>query len=133
MGGSPCIRLTMSQRGAERFSVFFARTAEKTKRWEFSLSPSCVNQGNSKVVHENDIMCWELFGFRAVRKDDCKLLRLPKPFGSNDWQLYDLAKDPGELQDLSHKRPELCSQMAQAWERYAQETGVIAPSVTPLE
>ena len=97
-----------------------------------SLLP--VLQDKSKVVHKDDLKAsWELFGFRAVRKGDYKLLWLPKPFGSDDWQLYDLAKDPGELHDVSEQRPKLRDEMAKAWERYARETGVVIPSVTPLD
>jgi hypothetical protein len=75
------------------------------------------------------VVSWKLFGFRAARKGDYKLLWLPKPFGSNDWQLYDLAKDPGELHDLSKQQPNLRDEMAKAWERYARETDVVLPSV----
>ena len=50
---------------------------------------------------------WELFGMRAVRKGDFKLLWLPEPYGTGDWQLYDLDKVPGELNDLSAHYPKL--------------------------
>ncbi|MFT7643055.1 MAG: arylsulfatase A-like enzyme [Pirellulaceae bacterium] len=57
-----------------------------------SLLP--VLSGKASVVHKDDTaVSWELFGFRAVRKGDFKLLWLPKPFGKGDWQLYDLSKD----------------------------------------
>lgn len=75
---------------------------------------------------------WELFGFRAVRKGDFKLLWLPRPFGSDDWQLYDLASDPGELNDLSTERRKLRDEMTEIWEMYVRETGVILPSASPL-
>jgi arylsulfatase A-like enzyme len=48
---------------------------------------------------------WELFGMRAVRKGDFKLLQLEKPFGTDGGQLYNLAKDPGETVDLSQEMP----------------------------
>ena len=73
-------------------------------------------------------MSWELFGMRAVRKGDNKLLWLVKPFGPDDWQLYNLAKDPGERVDLSGRMPELRNEMIEIWNRYSQETGVILPS-----
>jgi arylsulfatase A-like enzyme len=75
---------------------------------------------------------WELFGSRAVRKGDLKLLWLAKPFGSGDWELYDLANDPGELNGLSKQRPQLLDDMVEIWEQYARETGVVLPSVSPL-
>jgi len=96
-----------------------------------SLLP--VLLGKTEVVYTDDIaVSWELFGFRAVRKGDFKLLWLPEPFGTGDWQLYDLENDPGELNDLSTQRRGLRDEMAEIWEKYAQETGVILPSTSPL-
>lgn len=91
-----------------------------------SLLP--VLGGKAKVVHEDDTaVSWELFGMRAVRKGDFKLLRLVAPFGADEWQLYNLAKDPGETVDLSGRMPELRSEMIEIWKRYSKETGVILP------
>ena len=84
--------------------------------------------GESEVVYKDDTaVSWELFGFRAVRKGDYKLLWLPKPFGIGDWQLYDLSTDPAELIDLSQQRPRLRAEMIEIWNQYAKETGVILP------
>lgn len=92
-----------------------------------SLFP--VLDAQASEVHEEDTaVSWELFGMRAVRKGDFKLLRLVEPFGPDDWQLYNLAVDPGETSDLSAKMPELRSRMIEIWNRYAEDTGVILPS-----
>lgn len=96
-----------------------------------SLLP--VLRGKTEFVYKNDIAVnWELFGCRAVRKGDFKLLSLPKPFGTGDWQLYDLDNDPGEIHDLSKQRRGLRDEMAEIWEKYARETGVILPSPSPF-
>ena len=96
-----------------------------------SLLP--VLRGESPFVYKDDTaVSWELFGNCAVRKGDFKLLRLLKPFGSGDWQLYDLAKDPGELNDLSTERRELRDEMIGVWEKYSRETGVVLPSPSPF-
>jgi arylsulfatase len=91
-------------------------------------------RGEADVVYDNDIaVSWELFGTRAVRKGDFKLLWLPEPFGTNDWQLYDLSKDPAELNDLSDQLPELREEMIKIWNQYSEEKGVILPtSGSPL-
>ena len=81
-------------------------------------------------------ICWELFGFKAVRKGDFKLLWLPKPLGTDEWQLYDLSEDPGELNDLSKQLPEIRANMIEIWNQYAIETGVVLPpggALRPLE
>jgi arylsulfatase A-like enzyme len=96
-----------------------------------SLLP--VLHGKTEFVYKNDIAVnWELFGCRAVRKREFKLLSLPKPFGTGDWQLYDLEYDPGELNDLSTQRRGLRDEMAELWEKYARETGAVLPSPNPL-
>jgi arylsulfatase A-like enzyme len=90
-------------------------------------------KGESKYVYEDDTaISWELFGFRAVRKGDYKLLWLPKPFGISDWQLYNLSTDPAELVDLSQQQPRLRAEMIEIWNQYAKETGVILPPTGSL-
>ena len=89
--------------------------------------------GKADVVYKDDTAVgWELFGLRAVRKGDYKLLWLPKPFGTDDWQLYDLSADPAELTDLSQQRPKLRAEMIDIWSQYAEETGVVLLSEASL-
>jgi arylsulfatase len=87
-----------------------------------------VINGKSNFVHDNDTaVSWEMLGFRAVRKGDYKLVWLPLPFGNDDWQLYDLSKDPAELNDLSQERPELRKEMIGIWKQYSKDVGVVLP------
>jgi arylsulfatase A-like enzyme len=87
-----------------------------------------VLNGKSDFVYDNDTaVSWEMFGFRAVRKGDFKLVWLPIPFGVDDWQLYDLSKDPAELNDLSQKRSKLRKEMIGIWNQYSKEVGVVLP------
>jgi arylsulfatase len=67
---------------------------------------------------------YELFEMKAYIRDDWKLLRLPEPFGTGAWQLYDLKTDPGELHDLSERHPEVRESLIEAWRRYAEANGV---------
>ncbi|MCK4839239.1 MAG: arylsulfatase, partial [Desulfobulbaceae bacterium] len=85
-----------------------------------------VLNGKSNFVYDDDTaVSWEMFGFRAVRKGDFKLVWLPAPFGNNDWQLYDLSKDPAELNDLSKAEPILRKEMIEIWNEYSKDVGVI--------
>lgn len=87
-----------------------------------------VINGKSNFVHDNDTgVSWEMLGFRAVRKGDYKLVWLPLPFGNDDWQLYDLSKDPAELKDLSQERPKLRQEMMGIWKQYSEDVGVVLP------
>jgi arylsulfatase A-like enzyme len=87
-----------------------------------------VLNGKSDFVYDNDTaVCWEMLGFRAVRKGDLKLVWLPLPFGNDDWQLYDLSKDPAELNDLSQELPKLREEMIGIWNQYSEDVGVVLP------
>ena len=87
-----------------------------------------VINGKSNFVYDNDTaVSWEMLGFRAVRKGDFKLVWLPLPFGNDDWQLYDLSKDPAELNDLSQEWPKLRKEMIGIWKQYSEDVGVVLP------
>lgn len=74
---------------------------------------------------------WEAYGMDALRYGDWKALRLPPPFGNGQWQLYNLASDPGETKDLAEKHPDRAVQMAKFWNAYADANGVVHPD-TPV-
>ena len=78
-----------------------------------SLLPVLRGKRQEVVYKDDTAVSWELFGFRAVRKGDFKLLWLPKPFGTGDWQLYDLAKDPSELNDFVRASPQTPKRMVE--------------------
>jgi arylsulfatase len=80
-----------------------------------------VLNGDSASVHTNQGVGWELFEMKAYLYNNWKILRLPKPFGTGDWQLFDIATDPAETTDLSAKYPERKAQLIKAWQEYARE------------
>ena len=94
-------------------------------------------KGESETVHdENYTMGWELFGRRAVRQGDWKIVWEPsgipwKPDDPNviedQWRLYNLATDPGEQIDLATQEPEKLNDLITQWESYVMETGFIVP------
>lgn len=89
-------------------------------------------QQRTASVHGPDyVMGWELSQHKAVRKGDWKLLRLDAPFKTADWQLFNLAKDPGETRDLAAEQPEKLREMIQAYQQYAASAGVIDPVWPP--
>ena len=69
---------------------------------------------------------WELHGHRAVRRGDWKLVwDRALPEGERRWQLFNLADDPFEQNDLAAARPAVLAEMLDAWARYVAENGVI--------
>lgn len=89
-----------------------------------SMSPWL--NGQEERVHEQDhIHGWELCGRGAIRKGNWKADFIPKPKGTETWQLYDLSKDPGEIEDLAEKYPQKLNELLGHWEKYVTECGVI--------
>ena len=86
----------------------------------------------AEVRGPSDWIGWELFGNSAVRMGDWKMVRLCAPFGTGDWQLYDLAADPGETIDLASERPEIRDQLLAHWDEYVETNNVIYPDISPL-
>ncbi|MCK5278598.1 MAG: sulfatase-like hydrolase/transferase, partial [Cyclobacteriaceae bacterium] len=81
----------------------------------------------------SDWLGWELFGNRAIRQEDWKISWLYQPLGTGDWQLYNLAEDPGEQYDLSDKFPEKRKELIALWDEYVEMNGVIIGERSPFE
>lgn len=96
-------------------------------------------KGETKQIHaEDDYVGWELFGKRAIRKGDWKIIYIPYherrtsklPLIKMDtWQLYNLAEDPSEMNDLAEQYPEKLAEMVALWDEYASSNGVIIPDI----
>ncbi|MFO1303835.1 MAG: arylsulfatase [Burkholderiales bacterium] len=80
-----------------------------------------------------DSLAWEIFGNRAVRQGDWKIRWQAKPFGKGEWELFDLATDPGERNDLASARPERLRALVALWDDYAKANHVVLPSRSPYE
>jgi len=80
-----------------------------------------------------DWLGWELFGNRAIRQGDWKISWLYKPFGTEDWQLFNLTEDLGEQYDLSGKFPERKKELIALWDEYVKTNGVIIGERSPFE
>jgi len=92
-------------------------------------SMQALISGQSDRVHAADeSVAWELFGRRAVFRDNWKLLWMDPPHGPGAWQLYDMENDPGETNDLAGLHPQLRDSMASDWSRYAESFDVILPN-----
>jgi arylsulfatase len=83
-------------------------------------------EGSTPYVHPDGTSTgWELFGRRAIRKDEWKAVYVPDADGRSRWQLYDLARDPGEVEDVGETHPARLRELMSLWEHYVAETGVI--------
>ena len=82
-----------------------------------SLVPAFAN----KPI-EREAIYWEHEGNRAVRVGDWKLVA-KGPGGR--WELYDLAKDRTEANDLAAAQPERVKELAAKWEAWARRANVL--------
>jgi arylsulfatase len=91
-----------------------------------------LDNSQQAVRNASDWTGWELFGNRAIREGDWKLLWLCKPFGTGDWQLYDLKTDPAEMNDLASAQPQIRDRLVEHWRRYVEKNKVILPDRSPI-
>ncbi|MFN7986595.1 MAG: arylsulfatase [Thermoanaerobaculia bacterium] len=82
---------------------------------------------------DQDFLAWEVFGNRAVRQGSWKLRWQIRPFGTGDWELFDLAADPGELKDLAAEHPDKVKEMVALWDDFARRNNVVLPNRTIFE
>jgi len=82
-------------------------------------------RGDSDDIHgDNFANGWEAQGRNAFRTGDWKILWLWEPYGPSRWELFNLAVDPGETQDLSASEPEKLAELLLGWDDYVKTTGV---------
>ncbi len=82
-----------------------------------SLLPAI--EGKGPIGH--DFLFWEHFGSRAIRQGDWKLVRLDN---KSAWELYNLAKDRTETNNLAKQYPEKVAALKKLWQQEAEKTQV---------
>ncbi len=73
----------------------------------------------------HDRLYWRVGHQSALRKGDWKLVRTGAKGKPGPWQLFDLAKDPGESKDQAAGQPDLVKELAREWE--ALDTEMVEP------
>lgn len=66
--------------------------------------------------NEHRYLCWERQGTKAVRQANWKLVTAK--FKNAPWELYNLADDPAELNNLANQYPEKVEQLEKQWEAW---------------
>jgi arylsulfatase len=80
-----------------------------------------------------DVLAWELFGNRALRRGDWKLRWEYRSFGKGSWELFNVVADPAERRDLAAENPEKLAEMIALWDDYVRTNHVVLPSRSPFE
>jgi arylsulfatase len=68
----------------------------------------------------HDVLAWEHFGAKAIRRGDWKAVARQR----GRWELYDVAKDRAEINDLAAKHPDAVRDLEAKWEEWARRTNV---------
>jgi arylsulfatase len=97
-----------------------------------SWSPLLAGEAEA-VRSAQDVLAWEVFGNRAVRQGNWKLRWQWKPFGLEEWELFDLVSDPAERRNLATAEPERLAAMIALWDDYARTNNVVLPSRSLFE
>jgi arylsulfatase len=77
---------------------------------------------------DQDYLAWEIFGNCAVRQGDWKLRWQYKPYGTQEWELFNLAEDVGERHDLAAAQPDKLKALLALWDDYVRANKVILPN-----
>lgn len=85
-----------------------------------------VLSGVAETTHDqNSAVGIEVGGSAALFKAEFKLVKDNRPWGDDQWRLYDIKTDPGETQDLSRAQPDRFKTMIADYEAYARDVGVL--------
>lgn len=83
-----------------------------------------VLEGTSDKIG-TDEFGWEHFGHRAYRSGDWKLIFTPTPMGGNgQYQLFNLADDPGETKDVINEHPDVAKDLEAKWDAFAKANNI---------
>ena len=86
---------------------------------------SWLDKKSDRIHDEDFVNGWETSGRAAIGKGVWKAVYLPSPRGTDQWQLYNLEKDLGEVHDLAAERPDILKDLLKLWDQYVVETGVV--------
>ncbi len=76
---------------------------------------------DGRALARKEPLCWEHESNRAVRDGAWKLVAME----DGPWELYDLARDRTEMNNLAAKFPERVQSMARQWEQWARRADVL--------
>jgi arylsulfatase len=84
--------------------------------------------GSKEVIYaSNEFVGGEMGGGRWMRQGDYKAVLVPPPYGRGVWQLFNVANDPGEANDIAQRMPDKLDDLKAAWSAYATDVGVVLP------
>lgn len=92
-----------------------------------------INGETESPRDDNDYLGTELWNAKSIRKGDWKIVNVPVPIGTGDWQLFNVKNDPGERFDLAQKNTKKLEELLTDWKEYLLVNNVILPNRTTYD
>jgi arylsulfatase len=84
--------------------------------------------GEAETVHSEDYVTTLYHAGRAfLRQGDWKISNLEPPFDEEDFELFNLATDPGETENLAESHADKYEELVEIWRDRRRELGIILP------
>lgn len=91
-------------------------------------SMSAYLAGEAESVHDDDYVTTLYHSGRAyLRQGDWKIANLEAPFSEDDFELFNLADDPGETTNLADSLPDKYDEMIDLWREQRRDLGILLP------
>ncbi len=90
-------------------------------------SIASLTMDESAVIAGPDPIAIEFLGKQAVRQGSWKLVKLPPPYGTGAFTLYNVESDLAEAHDLSAEQPQKLAELTALYNAYVERYGVIQP------
>ncbi len=87
---------------------------------------SLLNGSIGAVYSPDAFVGGEMLDGKWMRQGEFKAVLIPTPYGTGEWKLFNVAKDPGEANDLSKNLPKKLQTLMEAWDKYASDVGVVS-------
>lgn len=114
----------------------YAMTGKSWVPW-FGRGEAAEDSEQWAVYPSTEPVGWELQAMAALRLGDWKIVHLRATHGGkahswregrddpHGWELFNIATDPGETEDLSARHPEKMAELLQHWDAYCKEFGLV--------
>ena len=84
--------------------------------------------GKSDAVHGDDyVTVLSHRGRSFLRQGRWKIVTTERPFNEDDFRLYDVVADPGEIYDLADAEPEKLTELVELWRVERKKMGIVLP------